>query len=90
MKLDGLVSLREYMEHQANLYKTVAEGEQIRNQIHEDIREYQRQGIDPDEIQRHILTAIGSGLMRMTTAPGMPPPTTPALREREIERQADG
>jgi len=69
-KINTTVTASQYLTHQGNMYKMVAEGEQIRSEIYKAISAYQRQGVSADEIQSKILTAIGSELLRMAETLG--------------------
>ena len=71
-RLNTTVTTAQYMDHEAVLFKAVADGASIRDEIKGAISSYQEEGVDPDEIQRRILTAIGEGLLQMAKTP-VPP-----------------
>ena len=72
-RLNTTVTTAQYMDHEAVLFKAVADGASIRDEIKGAISSYQEEGVDPDEIQRRILTTIGESLLQMAKTP-VPPP----------------
>ena len=68
-KLDGTVTSSQYLSNQGIANSLIAQSQKVRDEIAQKISEYQEQGIDPDEIQRNILTAIGNGLLQMAKTP---------------------
>ena len=72
-KLEGTVTASQYLSNQGIASSLIAQIQKVKNEIEQKINEYQNQGIDPDEIQRHILTTIGESLLQMAKTP-VPPP----------------
>jgi Tfp pilus assembly protein PilV len=64
-RVDQIVTVRDYMEHEGILFTTLREAGEIRDEI----CEYHRRGLNTDEIKRQILRHIGDELLRMAEAP---------------------